>query len=97
MAFFRRPRQISLFDPTPEAREGSRGADLLAGRFPEDRPLHRASQLTLGQTQGATDDLGFHKRSDLRIAVLGSGSRGNCVLVESQGRRFLLDAGFSCR
>jgi len=33
----------------------------------------------------------------MRIAVLGSGSRGNAVLVESGGRRILLDAGFSCR
>jgi phosphoribosyl 1,2-cyclic phosphodiesterase len=33
----------------------------------------------------------------MRIAVLGSGSRGNAVLVESGGRRLLLDAGFSCR
>jgi phosphoribosyl 1,2-cyclic phosphodiesterase len=33
----------------------------------------------------------------LRIAVLGSGSGGNCVVVDSGGRRLLLDAGFSCR
>lgn len=33
----------------------------------------------------------------MRIAVLGSGSRGNAVLVESAGVRILLDAGFSCR
>lgn len=33
----------------------------------------------------------------MRIAVLGSGSRGNAVVVESGGRRLLLDAGFSCR
>lgn len=29
--------------------------------------------------------------------MLGSGSGGNAVLVESEGRRLLLDAGFSCR
>lgn len=33
----------------------------------------------------------------MRIAVLGSGSRGNAVLVESGEHRILLDAGFSCR
>jgi len=33
----------------------------------------------------------------MRIAVLGSGSRGNAVVVESAGVRILIDAGFSCR
>jgi phosphoribosyl 1,2-cyclic phosphodiesterase len=33
----------------------------------------------------------------LRVCVLGSGSGGNAVVVESGGRRILLDAGFSCR
>jgi len=33
----------------------------------------------------------------LRAAVLGSGSQGNCVVVESGEDRILLDAGFSCR
>lgn len=33
----------------------------------------------------------------MRIAILGSGSRGNALVVESDGRRLLLDAGFSCR
>jgi phosphoribosyl 1,2-cyclic phosphodiesterase len=33
----------------------------------------------------------------MRIAVLGSGSRGNALLIESGGRRLLIDAGFSCR
>ncbi|MCH9648612.1 MAG: MBL fold metallo-hydrolase [Deltaproteobacteria bacterium] len=31
------------------------------------------------------------------MAVLGSGSRGNAVVVESEGNRVLIDAGFSCR
>lgn len=34
---------------------------------------------------------------DLRAVVLGSGSSGNAVVVESSGERLLLDAGFSCR
>ncbi len=33
----------------------------------------------------------------LRACVLGSGSAGNAVVVESGGRRILIDAGFSCR
>ncbi|HEX4961173.1 MAG TPA: MBL fold metallo-hydrolase [Thermoanaerobaculia bacterium] len=33
----------------------------------------------------------------LRIGVLGSGSGGNAVVVESAGKRILIDAGFSCR
>lgn len=33
----------------------------------------------------------------MRVVVLGSGSRGNAVVVEAGGRRLLLDAGFSCR
>lgn len=33
----------------------------------------------------------------LRLAVLGSGSSGNGVVVESDGRRLLVDAGFSCK
>jgi phosphoribosyl 1,2-cyclic phosphodiesterase len=33
----------------------------------------------------------------MRVVVLGSGSRGNAVVVESLGRRILIDAGFSCR
>jgi phosphoribosyl 1,2-cyclic phosphodiesterase len=33
----------------------------------------------------------------LRAAVLGSGSGGNAVVVESNGCRVLIDAGFSCK
>jgi len=33
----------------------------------------------------------------LSLIVLGSGSAGNAVVVESAGRRLLFDAGFSCR
>ena len=33
----------------------------------------------------------------MRLAVLGSGSGGNSLVVESGGRRLLIDAGFSCR
>lgn len=33
----------------------------------------------------------------LRVTVLGSGSGGNAVVVESEGGSVLVDAGFSCR
>lgn len=33
----------------------------------------------------------------MRFCVLGSGSSGNCVLIESGEERILVDAGFSCR
>jgi phosphoribosyl 1,2-cyclic phosphodiesterase len=36
-------------------------------------------------------------RRSLRLAVLGSGSKGNAVVVEAGGRRLLIDAGFSFR
>jgi phosphoribosyl 1,2-cyclic phosphodiesterase len=36
-------------------------------------------------------------RRALRFVVLGSGSKGNAVVVESGGRRILVDAGFSAR
>jgi len=33
----------------------------------------------------------------LRLSVLGSGSRGNCLVIESNSRRLMIDAGFSCK
>jgi phosphoribosyl 1,2-cyclic phosphodiesterase len=36
-------------------------------------------------------------RRQLRLAVLGSGSKGNSVVIEAGGRRLLVDAGFSYR
>lgn len=33
----------------------------------------------------------------LRVAVLGSGSGGNSLVIESGERRLMIDAGFSCR
>ena len=33
----------------------------------------------------------------MRVVVLGSGSAGNSVVIESGERRILIDAGFSCR
>ncbi|MEM1247588.1 MAG: MBL fold metallo-hydrolase, partial [Acidobacteriota bacterium] len=36
-------------------------------------------------------------RQSVRVSVLGSGSKGNAVLVECHGKRLLVDCGFSCR
>jgi phosphoribosyl 1,2-cyclic phosphodiesterase len=36
-------------------------------------------------------------RRPLRLSVLGSGSKGNAVVVEAGGRRLLVDVGFSFR
>lgn len=33
----------------------------------------------------------------MRVSVLGSGSRGNAILVDADGSRILVDAGFSAR
>ena len=33
----------------------------------------------------------------MRLAILGSGSGGNSLVIEAEGRRVLVDAGFSCR
>lgn len=33
----------------------------------------------------------------MRLAVLGSGSSGNVLIIESEGHRLLVDAGFSCK
>ena len=33
----------------------------------------------------------------MRLAVLGSGSGGNSLVIDSGGRRLMVDAGFSCR
>ena len=38
-----------------------------------------------------------HYQTFLRVTILGSGSRGNAVLIESAGTRLLVDAGFSGR
>lgn len=40
---------------------------------------------------------GCREGPPLRVTVLGSGSSGNAVVVESGDCRLLLDAGFSCR
>ncbi len=39
----------------------------------------------------------WHTMGAMRVAVLGSGSGGNSLIIESGGRLLLIDAGFSCR
>ncbi len=45
----------------------------------------------------ASGEVSTTSTGTMRIAILGSGSRGNAVVIESGGRRILVDAGFSCR
>ena len=52
----------------------------------------RTNALTHSRTHALT-----HSRTSLKVTVLGSGSRGNAVLIESAGTRLLVDAGFSGR
>ena len=80
----RRERQISLFDLL-EAEPG--GVPAMRHLEPQPRvaPIAAARQLRLDEV------------APLRLVVLGSGSKGNSVLVESGETRILLDAGFSCR
>ncbi|TAG31025.1 MAG: MBL fold metallo-hydrolase, partial [Verrucomicrobia bacterium] len=33
----------------------------------------------------------------MRLQILGSGSAGNAALLQTEGARILIDAGFSCR
>ena len=33
----------------------------------------------------------------MRLCILGSGSAGNCALLQTEGARVLVDAGFSAR
>lgn len=48
------------------------------------------------QTGAEQLHLAFSDKS-MRFCVLGSGSSGNCVVVEGDEGRILVDAGFSCR
>lgn len=48
------------------------------------------------RASGEQLELAFRPES-MRFCVLGSGSSGNCVLIESGEHRILVDAGFSCR
>lgn len=62
------------------------------------RPAAGRAESTL-PAGGGRDGVARGRRSaaPLRVTVLGSGSSGNAVVVESGGRRLLVDAGFSCR
>lgn len=75
------PQQISLFDI---------GRECLAD--PEDTSGFPSVRSLAGDRVA-----GPRERPSLRVLVLGSGSRGNSVVVESDCGRLLVDAGFSCR
>ncbi len=55
-----------------------------------ERPAPPRSAAPAPKTRGAFG-------STLRVSVLGSGSKGNSVLLEAHGRRLMVDCGFSCR
>ena len=57
----------------------------------------RNVSLIAGAARVARADLRAGDRADDQLYVLGSGSRGNCFAVESDGVAILLDAGFSAR
>jgi len=76
--------QQSIFAPAPP--EPSTPAELLAP--PEPGPAPPPFRPAPGPRRAGPP---------LRIGILGSGSGGNAVVVESGDRRILIDAGFSCR
>lgn len=61
-------------------------------RLGEDRALFPTSLF-----DPCLDEESSRRRGFMRVAVLGSGSGGNSLVVESPGGRLLVDAGFSCR
>jgi phosphoribosyl 1,2-cyclic phosphodiesterase len=76
---------------------------LFPRRQPEDRsaPAWQQGTLDFGEPSVALPAARPQPAPDpgppLRIGVLGSGSGGNAVVVESGEHRLLIDAGFSCR
>lgn len=59
---------------------------------PTQVPLALSAEALGARTVDRTID-----RPKMRVCVLGSGSGGNSVVVESGSSRILIDAGFSCR
>lgn len=57
--------------------------------FDQDEPTERGPAPATRRARAA--------EHPLRLTVLGSGSSGNSVVVESGSARLLIDAGFSCR
>lgn len=82
---------LSLF---PRRRSRTRGAPVQQGFLDFGEPAPTESiPLPLGIPAEPAVDTG----PPLRIGVLGSGSGGNAVVIESGSDRLLIDAGFSCR
>ncbi len=68
--------------------------------FGPDTPPERASRRAEEARDGVETDPVQRTPYDadgLRLAVLGSGSRGNAIVVRSGAHTLLIDAGFSCR
>lgn len=81
MAVFRDHRQASLWEEPP---------------VPAETPSPALPRLA-GEGAPARPAISAPSAPPLRLVVLGSGSGGNCVVVESGPHRLLIDAGFSCR
>jgi phosphoribosyl 1,2-cyclic phosphodiesterase len=82
---------LSLF---PRRRSRTCGAPVQQGLLDFGEPaLVESIPLPLGIPPTPALDTG----PPLRIGVLGSGSGGNAVVIESGPHRLLIDAGFSCR
>jgi phosphoribosyl 1,2-cyclic phosphodiesterase len=84
LSFWDEPEALTPCPPLPQQRE--RGDALSAVSAPATAITTHAAAVEIASG-----------RPPLRLAVLGSGSGGNAVVIESAGRRILLDAGFSCR
>jgi len=84
----------------------------LRRRFRAPAPLWRQGELFPGEPESAPAPIAapveppppapaslrpLATAPPLRVAVLGSGSGGNAVVIESGPHRILLDAGFACR
>lgn len=64
--------------------------------MPVQFSLFDAEPTAAGEKEARASDV-TASPAPLRLAVLGSGSGGNCAVIESGGHRLLVDAGFSCR
>jgi phosphoribosyl 1,2-cyclic phosphodiesterase len=94
---------FSLFPPKAKQRTEPDSAqpaaqtslfDFWGGPDPQPSPPPGAPQLAAGPLLALRRP---PEKPRLRVGVLGSGSGGNAVVVESGGKRILIDAGFSCR
>jgi phosphoribosyl 1,2-cyclic phosphodiesterase len=90
-------RQGLLFEP-PAAQFTDPSVDPIAEPIaPIASPIPVAPEPLASPTAPSVPPAADAGRPPLRVVVLGSGSGGNAVVLESGDCRILLDAGFSCR